>query len=526
MMTIYKVHRSIGFIAVTLAMAVAGCGGGPESIQTLERENNFKEGTKATPPTPKMDSDVLEACNQVDQESALVPGQVVDWNELELSTCYQLWMNLLQDRRGYEGKADITYTNESGDTQDDLVFRLYPNAEKVYSGELEVTSTWVDGTQILPDVFLPDQTGLRLPLIDPVKPGDTVVIEMEFQGRLNDGLESSPDAYGIFNYSQDEDVATYANWYPILAEWENGDWKAQPVSGVGDAVVSEVGLYLVEITTPQEIQVITSGMQINHSSTADSELYSFASGPVREFFVVSGTNFTSTQSETGGNLIKHWGLPGGEGRSGEALQATVDSLVVFGERFGPYPYRELEVVSAPMQLASGVEYPGLFLMRDDLYYPNSEQPYLLSLIIAHETAHQWWYGLVGSDVLTHPWQDEALTTFSSLLYLEQFQPQVYSGTVAYFTKLSNDLNQKLDIGRPVSSFINSPEIYSPIVYSQGSLFFVELRDKIGDKDFFEALRSYFTNNIYHIAAPQDLLVEFSNACQCDLDEFFNQWGVK
>ena len=216
-------------------------------------------------------------------------------------------------------------------------------------------------------------------------------------------------------------------------------------------------------------------MQINHSSIAAGELYTFASGPVRDFFVVSGKNFISTQAETGGNLIKHWGLPGGEGRSGEALQATVDSLAVFGERFGPYPYRELEIVSAPMQLASGVEYPGLFLMRDDLYYPNSEQPYLLSLIIAHETAHQWWYGLVGSDVLTHPWQDEALTTFSSLLYLEQFQPQVYSGTVAYFTQLSNDLNQKPDIGRPVSSFINSPEIYSPIVYSQGSLFFVELR---------------------------------------------------
>lgn len=472
------------------------------------------------------DPDILAACDQTSQEAALASDKKIDLENMELSTCYQLWLNLDTDRTRYEGKAKITYKNQTDNEQLDLVFRLYPNAERIYGGELEVNSTFGDGAEITPEVFLSDRTAVRLPLADPIKPGETAVIEMEFEGRLSDGLESEPVAYGIFNYSQENEVTTLANWYPLLAHWEDGDWRAEPVSGVGDAVVSEVSLYIVEVSVPEDIQVITSGIEINHSFGDEKDIYTYASGPMREFFIVSGNNFSPIQAEADGVLVKHWGLPGGEGRSSEALQATVDSLLIFADHFGPYPYRELDVVSVPLHLASGVEYPGILLMRDELYYVNEKQPYLLSTIMAHEVAHQWWYGLVGSDVLDHPWQDEALTTFSSLLYLEKTQPLVYSGTVGFFRQVSKDLGQDKAIGRATRSFINDPGKYSPIVYQHGSLFFVELREKLGDDDFFKALRSYFLKNIYQIAAPKDLLTEFSNACQCDLDKLFKQWGVK
>jgi hypothetical protein len=31
----------------------------------------------------------------------------------------------------------------------------------------------------------------------------------------------------------------------------------------------------------------------------------------------------------------------------------------------------------------------------------------------HETAHQWWYALVGNDEYRHPWMDEALAQYTT-----------------------------------------------------------------------------------------------------------------
>jgi hypothetical protein len=512
MKSINKYRRLIHVLPIVITLALVSCGGEKASELTPVSNNVFQEVPIGATPTSGIKLEVLEACNKGAQASALI--NVKDFVELH------------PERGAYEGKALITYLNTTDDIQEDLVFRLYPNAERIYGGQVKIASIYVDGYESNPQVFLPDRTGLRVPLAEPISPGESVVVEMKFEGHLSDGIEGAPDAYGIFNYSIDDDVMTLANWYPILARWEEGEWQAQPVSGVGDAVVSDVSLYLVEVIAPEDSQVITTGSEINHGFTGGNEVFTFASGPVREFIIISGTKFIPIQTEAAGVQVNHWGLPGGEGRSSEALQATVDSLSVFSELFGPYPYRELDVVSVPLQRASGVEYPGLFLIRDDLYYPDKERPYRLSTVIAHETAHQWWYGLVGNDVLDHPWQDEALTTFTSLLYLEQFQPLVYSSTVDYFTKVSQGLEQNTDIGRPTSSFIHTPEDYGPIIYSHGSLIFTELRDEIGDQDFFTALRSYYDNNIYQIASPQDLLAEFSSACQCNLDQVFDRWGVK
>lgn len=520
-----KIFSTICTLAVVVAISAVSCGRGPVQQFARDSESGISEGTPTSIGFINSDTGVLDPCRLDIQETIMLPGEVPDWEALGVSTCYQLWLKILPDQHGYEGAANIAYTNYSREPQSELVFRLYPNAPRIYGGNLDVTSARVNGYLTNPEIFLEDRTGLRLRLNKELDPGKTIMLNFEFEGRLNAGLDNSSGVYGIYNYSKDVNIATYANWYPILAEWEHGDWQARPVSGIGDAVVSETALYIVEISSPEEFQIITSGKEVSKMARDGNVVYTVASGPVRDFFVVSGKNFILTQGETGGVLINHWGLPGGDDRWSEALYAAMDAVDLSTERFGPYPYRELDVVSVPLQLASGVEYPELILIRDDLYFPNDDQPFLLSLIIAHESAHQWWYALVGNDVLEHPWQDEALTTFTSLLYLEQFNPRVYPGTVNYFNQLSADLDQEPSIGRAAESFLTEPELYSPMIYSQGALFFVELRRKIGDDHFFEALRSYFEDSKYQLASPNDLLAKFSNACDCELDEFFDSWGL-
>jgi aminopeptidase N len=42
----------------------------------------------------------------------------------------------------------------------------------------------------------------------------------------------------------------------------------------------------------------------------------------------------------------------------------------------------------------------------------------LEVTVAHEVAHQWWYSLVGNDVQTESWLDEALASYSQIVYQE------------------------------------------------------------------------------------------------------------
>jgi aminopeptidase N len=75
--------------------------------------------------------------------------------------------------------------------------------------------------------------------------------------------------------------------------------------------------------------------------------------------------------------------------------------------------------------ADGMEYDGLYFLGREYFaaYDGTPQNYLTALA-AHETAHQWWYGLVGNDQALEPWLDEALCTYSELLFYEAVYPDL------------------------------------------------------------------------------------------------------
>ena len=456
------------------------------------------------------------------------PDQIPDWETLDLAACYRLKLKIASKPNEYSGVAQVTFTNTTGVALDEVVFRTYPNADRIFGGSLTISEAQVGGLPVQPQVYLEDRTAVRLILPQLLSQEETIEIELGFSGQLPQDFGGSARLYGVFNYTTSEQVLTLANWFPILAPWINGGWQVEPVVGIGDAVVSEAALYLVEVTAPDSWQVIATGSQIDSSRAEGLTTTTFASGPARDFFISASPSFVLRSQELNGVRINHWGLPAGEERWEEVLQATVDSLSVYDELYGLYPYAELDVADAPLRLASGVEYPGVFLIGSQMYIPNVAEPYLLGIVVSHEAAHQWWYGVVGNDVLTHPWQDEALATYSSLLYQQVHQPLVYKGTLVFYeSRVDNleDAEVDTDVDQSVAAFTDEPSAYSLVVYLKGALFFVELQELIGDEAFFDALQAYYRENMYDLVAPQTLLDAFEAACGCELDSFYEEWGV-
>jgi aminopeptidase N len=150
----------------------------------------------------------------------------------------------------------------------------------------------------------------------------------------------------------------------------------------------------------------------------------------------------------------------------------------------------------------GMEYDGLFFLNQSYftYYSGTPSSGLCALS-AHETAHQWWYRVVSNNQALEPWMDEALCTYSELLFYEYYHPELVDWWWQYRI---DDFNP----GGWVDSTIYTTSDYRPYVnavYLRGVRFLDGLRAEIGKEALLNALHQYaeaFQNNS---ASSLDLL---------------------
>lgn len=496
------------------------------AVLLLMDNQNSEVGAPIIRTSPPSSSKALSSCNIGLQSSVMRVNSIPNWSDLGISTCYQLALVIDPTNSQYKAKAHITTSNLTDFDLPDLVFRLYPNASAIYGGKIGINTVTFNG-QLIDFQFFLDNTALKIEPPQSIKPGHTVVIEFDYFIELPQDF-SSQRVYGIFNHSTKERILTFANWFPILAAHQDDTWSVGKIDGIGDAVTSDTALFLVEITTPREWSVITTGIGINTFDFEDAFTHYFVSGPTRDFMVVASPSLEVETRIVDDLKIQQWGISETKISWDLALNVARASVETFSNYYGQYPFTEIDIVAVPLNLAVGVEYPGLILISEKDYQDHPDAANELTVVIAHEIAHQWWYSIVGNDVTSNPWQDEALTTFSTYDFLKTFNPGIYQ-------YLRNSYNQRVaahqqingnqSFTQPVSAFTTQPSAYSTLVYIKGALFFDALRSKLGDKEFNNALRSYYTRNAYQIASPNDLLDIFSLSCNCDLTDFYLQWGL-
>jgi aminopeptidase N len=114
----------------------------------------------------------------------------------------------------------------------------------------------------------------------------------------------------------------------------------------------------------------------------------------------------------------------------------------------------------------------------------------VTLLVHHETAHQWFYSLVGNDQARDPWLDEALATWA--------QVRLSGGRPSNF----GPLEIVHDVGAPVSAFGSNDARYFRDVYGGGVEALASLH---ADAKVDCALRLYVAREAYRIAQPRDLL---------------------
>ena len=173
-----------------------------------------------------------------------------------------------------------------------------------------------------------------------------------------------------------------------------------------------------------------------------------------------------------------------------AARRTVDAL---SSRLAPYGGRELDIVLLGGGVGGfgGMEYPELIFT---LPFGN---------VIAHEIAHQWWYGLVGDDQFHEPWLDESFATYSEeRLYplFDQCDPRRPYGVVS-----PSHRGFALDFDYGGLGPLADETAYGEVVYLAGSCALQTLERDLGRSRMTAVLRLLQSRFRFGVMRKSDVL---------------------
>ncbi len=452
-------------------------------------------------------------------QQAMMPAAQDEVEALGPIPYYHIEANIDTEELFLAGRQRLEYTNLEGMELREIYFRLYPNLP-AYEGKTRIHKAAVNGQEALFSYEAQD-TALKLVLGSPLPPGEALEIELGFTVEI----PRQDKGYVLFGYSQG--ILSLPSFYPMLAVHDedydrNGGWHLEIAPAHADAVYSEAALYQVDVTVPTEMVVVTSGsvLEVEHIAEGRRTLHC-VSGPARDFALLMSQDFQVQSSVAQGTTVNSYYLPQDERAGRSALWYTAAALKVYNDCFGPYPYRELDVVEAPLAYR-GMEYPGLSLIGVALYRKWREE---LEFLIAHEVGHQWWYNQVGSDPLNHPWLDEGLTEYSTIYYYQMVHGRAEAEELLrtrWLIPYESAVRRGRDavVAQPAAAFAGNYEL---IVYAKGALFFNALRQTVGDDVYLAIMRRYLREYKYRRASPQDFMNVAQKVSGLSLDEVYRQW---
>ncbi len=425
-------------------------------------------------------------------------------------------LDITEQQASIAGNLQVLYTNESPDTLNEIVFRLYPNYPS-YGGQAAVGNVLVNEVAVTPTL---DSTAsvISIPLATPLLSNEQVVVSMDFSSTV---FAEQTVLYAQYSYLGGN--LALPNFFPLLSVYETGiGWWRNVAHPQGDAVYSPTANFDVTITAPANWILITSGTRIESIENADQTRTTHYAAPLmRDFALMASPRYETMSGGQDGIVIDVHYFSGGDEAAAAALRFAQNAVRIFNAHFGEYPFAELDIVET-RTIAGGIEYPGLVVVQSESW--NSQDLYL-EIVTAHEVAHQWWYSLVGNDQTRDPWLDESLAQYSTALYFGDVHgPEMQQDFFdSYTDSWQNFSANKGDMVIGLSPSDYEGGAYFSFVYAKGPLFFKFLADTYGQDALITGLHTYFAAYRYQIATPTALQSVLEQSLGQELNSLFLDW---
>ena len=411
-------------------------------------------------------------------------------------------------------------------------------------------------------------TLMRVDLPQPLKPGATFRLSIDWTHNLVDGKALSPrSGYEHFN-DDGNDIFLLAQWYPRMVAYSDYEgWHNREFLGRGeftlefgdfdvtitvpaDHVVSSTGkldnpsqvlsaiqrsrLKTAE-TAPQPVYIVTPEEALGKESqrASDTRSWHFKASSVRDFAWASSRKFIwdaqgYRQDDADKSLVMAMSFFPKEGDplwSRYSTQAVIHTMEVYSRFSFPYPYPTAQSVNGP---AGGMEYPMITFngprteLQDDgeRTYSRGTKRFLIGVVI-HEVGHFYFPMTVNSDERQWTWMDEGINTFLQFIAEQEWEQDYPSrrGEARWIVDYMKSDNQ-------VPIMTNSESIlqFGNNAYAKPATALNILRETIIGRERFDfAFREYARRWKFKRPTPSDLFRTMEEASGVDLDWFWRGW---
>jgi len=209
-------------------------------------------------------------------------------------------------------------------------------------------------------------------------------------------------------------------------------------------------------------------------------------------------------------------MPEDEALSRQKLAILGSQIGTFAPLFGEYPFADTKYGIAASHFQGGMEHPTMTAIGA---VPLGSPTWDVTLLLAHELAHQWWGDAVTMRTWDDIWLNEGFATYSEVLYQEKAQ-----GTAPGEAMRKRD-DRLYDgaLARPVVADPADPFAYTSAVYLKGAWAVHMLRRTVGDDVFFEGLKRWLVRHEWGTATRGDLRALYEEISGRSLKYFFDQW---
>ena len=428
----------------------------------------------------------------------------------------------------YTGEQQLTYTNNSPETIHKVFYHLYFNAFQPGSemaarvnngkdkntrfsvnidsinynqqGYLKVYDLKQDGKSIQSVL---SGTILEVTLIEPIKPGNSTIFSLNFEGKVPDLIRRS-------GKNSSEGVAlSMAQWYPKMAEYDYEGWNAEPY--LGREFHGVWGNFDVRITLNKKFTVAASGYLQNPEEVGHG--YSKGKGKAKKkklswhFYAPNVHDFTWSADPNyihdtflGPNGVElhffYVNNPKYNSTWKKLQPKTAELMEFFNKRLGEYPYKQYTVAQGG---DGGMEYAMMTLITGNRSYES------LLGVTAHELAHSWFQHVLATNEMKYEWMDEGFTTYISTLAVEEV---LNKKTLFPFSSSYDNYFYLVSSGKEEPQQTNANRYiynmaYEISAYSKGAIFLAQLGYIIGESKLNKTLKSYFQEFKFKHPTPND-----------------------
>ena len=491
----------------------------------------------------------------------LITTQSVDGLAQPNEVSYQIKAELNPDSKTLIGSEVITFTNNTGQSLNEIYIYLHPNRFKPGSvtalhedyedfdmffphgpdwGWLNVSNLHVNG---LPSGFSVDDILMRIDLDQPLNHSADLTLELDFELKI-------PKSHRRLGYKNSTYYLSW--WYPQLAVHDGNKWHNELIVGYSSAeTFQDFGSYDVELSVPADFVVGATGKLESTTDSDGQKQLRYTAQNVHDFAWVADPTYLSDQFDCDGILLTSLYLPKHASTAQPMAESACDILKYLSQRFGQYPYEQFTIAEAGL-MGGAMEYPQL-IMNGELFYRVPRHIRLGDMVTAHEVAHQWFYGLLMNNQVAETWLDEGFAEFSTIAYMEHrygteenlFDKELIANAFSeflvdpYIGVISSLIGDDTVRGLTFEEYLSLVErgTEAPVLthsgevplgksiqpYQKGAITLLALEEYLGRDTFDQIMRTYFDR--FHFGHPttEDFIAISEEVSGEGLDWFFNAW---